>query len=114
MEDSGGLCHGRSYIRLWLHRLVCRINSLFDLGIFMGFLENNKKIKQRQPNPLKAKLVDLGGEGITYSVISHSDTIPGDICRNPHLNIEPIKNSAVGLYYSCIMTTIFPNLCSST
>lgn len=71
------------------------ILALFVFGIFIGFVDNNKKIKQCQTNHLKSKLVDLGGEGITYSVISHSDTILGTFVG---IQIQPIKNSAFGLY----------------
>lgn len=52
------------------------------------FVDSNKKLKQRQPHTLKAVVVDLGAEGITYSVILHSDTVSGDMCKNPHLNVS--------------------------
>lgn len=62
--------------------------------------------KQRQPYSLKARVV-LGGEGITYSIILHSDTISEAICKN-HLNVEPIKISAFGLYYPALYDDNFP------
>lgn len=73
-----------------------RIKNIVQIKQKCGISTVIKKIKQCQPHNLKAVLVGLGAEGITYSVILHCDTISGEMCKKPHLNVEPIKNYVFG------------------
>lgn len=99
--------------RSWLHKCVSRINEcLLLISLWVNIIKI-KNAKQFQSHPLEAILANPCRDlwHYLFSSLPQRHISWG----HPHLNVEPIKNSAFGIYYAAFYDdTVSKPLLSST